>query len=114
MYHLLRRRLGSRNPKKDQREGPKPRDKSQWTHLRWLHNTIMDWEQLAYISIKHLDDHVPYYSIDLPPEIVDFVHQNHKLTSVKGTSQSSSDAPTDLWVLIAPTPPRVAFHSDLL
>jgi hypothetical protein len=45
----------------------------------WLHITVNDGEDVASVSLSHADDHVPYYSIDVPAEVVDYVHGNHKL-----------------------------------
>jgi hypothetical protein len=86
MYHCAQTLSRQHKPKKNQREGIKPRDKiamDTFPCKGWLHITIMDWDHLAYVKIKHLENHIPYYSIDVPPEIVHFVHENHKLTSVK-------------------------------
>ncbi|KAJ7769753.1 hypothetical protein B0H14DRAFT_2632715 [Mycena olivaceomarginata] len=48
--------------------------------------------------------YIPYYSIDIPPDVVDYVHKNHKLTT------------TQLWdeiLKVHPNPPfsRKAIHS---
>ncbi|KAJ7790884.1 hypothetical protein B0H14DRAFT_3501125 [Mycena olivaceomarginata] len=46
----------------------------------WLHITIMDGENIALIKISHSDDHIPYWSIDVPADVIEFVKQNPKLT----------------------------------
>jgi hypothetical protein len=86
MYHCAQTVSRQHKPKKAQRDGAKSRDKiamDAFACKGWLHITVMDSDHLAYIQIKHLDDHIPYYSIDVPPKIIEFVHENHNLTSVK-------------------------------
>ncbi|KAJ7906346.1 hypothetical protein B0H13DRAFT_1458957, partial [Mycena leptocephala] len=50
-------------PKKNQREGAKPRDKiamDSFSCQGWLHITINDGDNVAWVTISHADDHVPY------------------------------------------------------
>jgi hypothetical protein len=80
---VLKIRLDNMLPKKNQREGAKPRDKiamDSFSCQGWLHITINDGDNVAWVTISHADDHVPYYSIDVPPDIVEYVHANHNLT----------------------------------
>ncbi|KAJ7488214.1 hypothetical protein FB451DRAFT_1025329, partial [Mycena latifolia] len=63
----------------------------------WLHVTVNDFDSIAFVKIVHHEDHVPYWSIDVPADVVEFVHQNPKLT------------PTQLWDEILKTYPRPLF-----
>ncbi|KAJ7689078.1 hypothetical protein B0H14DRAFT_2420865 [Mycena olivaceomarginata] len=107
MYHCAQSSSRQHKPKKNKREGAKSRDKiaiDTFPCNGWLHITIMDWDHLAYVKIKHDEEHIPYYSIDIPPDVVDYVHKNHKLTT------------TQLWdeiLKVHPNPPfsRKAIHS---
>jgi len=83
MYHCAQTSSRQHAPKKTEREGAKSRDKlamESFPCQGWPHITVNDWDEVAWVKISRKDDHVPYYSIDVPPHIVDFVHQNHKLT----------------------------------
>ncbi|KAJ7474159.1 hypothetical protein FB451DRAFT_1035258 [Mycena latifolia] len=107
MYHCAQISTRQHAPKKNQREGAKSRDKiamESFPCKGWLHITVTDGDNVAWVRISHSADHVPYYSIDVPPHIVDFVHENHKLT------------PGQLWDEILkkiPNPPftRKVIHS---
>ncbi|KAJ7241576.1 hypothetical protein C8J57DRAFT_1560753, partial [Mycena rebaudengoi] len=92
-------------PKKNKREGAKPRDKIAMDSFEckgWLHITINDLDHIAYVDISHMDDHVPYSKIDVPPEIIDFVHKNSKLT------------PTQLWDEILKIHPQPRFTRKVI
>jgi hypothetical protein len=86
MYHCAQPSSRQHKPKKNKCEGAKPRDKIAMDTFPcngWLHITIMDWDHLTYVKIKHDEEHIPYYSIDIPPDVVDYVHKNHKLTTTQ-------------------------------
>ncbi|KAJ7845847.1 hypothetical protein B0H14DRAFT_3867965 [Mycena olivaceomarginata] len=68
----------------------------------WLHITITDWYNIAFVNIGHVEDHVPYWKIDVPPGIIDFVDQNSKLT------------PTQLWDEILEIHPRPSFTRKVI
>ncbi|KAJ7773593.1 hypothetical protein DFH07DRAFT_733290 [Mycena maculata] len=73
MYHCAQTSSRQDKPKKNQREGAKPRDKIAMESFPcngWLHITMNDLEDVAWVKISHSDDHVPYYSIDVPPDIM--------------------------------------------
>ncbi|KAJ7721232.1 hypothetical protein B0H14DRAFT_587392 [Mycena olivaceomarginata] len=81
-YHCAQISSRQHRPKKYKREGTKTRDKISMDAFPckgWLHITVNDGEDVASVSLSHADDHVPYYSIDVPAEVVDYVHGNHKL-----------------------------------
>jgi hypothetical protein len=73
MYHCAQNTKRQHAPKKTQREGAKPRDKiaiDAFTCKGWLHITITDWDDIAFVNIGHAKDHVLYWKIDVPPEII--------------------------------------------
>lgn len=49
----------------------------------WLHITLFDSGTVGWISMKHLDDHIPYFRIDLPDDVKAFVRDNLKLKPAK-------------------------------
>ncbi|KAJ7879327.1 hypothetical protein B0H13DRAFT_1630815 [Mycena leptocephala] len=86
--------------KKSTREGVKHQDKISMDAFHchgWLHVTVNDWESVAFVKISHRDDHIPYWSIDVPQDVVEFVRQNPKLT------------PGQLWDEILKLHPQPAF-----
>jgi hypothetical protein len=83
MYHCAQSESRQNAPKKSTREGVKHRDKISMDAFHchgWLHITVNDWESVAFVKISHRDDHIPYWSIDVPQDLVEFVRQNPKLT----------------------------------
>jgi hypothetical protein len=45
----------------------------------WLHITVTTGEPVALVKMKHEDDHVPYWCIDVPQDVKDFIHANPDL-----------------------------------
>jgi hypothetical protein len=45
----------------------------------WLHITITTGENVALVKLKHEDDHVPYWCIDVPADVKAFVLANPNL-----------------------------------
>ncbi|KAJ7920115.1 hypothetical protein B0H13DRAFT_1605671 [Mycena leptocephala] len=83
MYHCVQNQARQNPPKKSEREGVKHRDKLAMDTFKchgWLHITVNDWNSIAFVKIIHRDDHIPYWSIDVPTDVVEFVRQNTKLT----------------------------------
>ncbi|KAJ7024145.1 hypothetical protein C8F04DRAFT_968359 [Mycena alexandri] len=83
MYHCAQNKTRQHAPKKSQAAGVKHRDKLAMEAFEchgWLHITIHDYEDIALVKIGHQDDHVPYWSIDVPSDVVEFVRNNPKLT----------------------------------
>ncbi|KAJ6552381.1 hypothetical protein B0H10DRAFT_1824353 [Mycena sp. CBHHK59/15] len=83
MYHCAQNKTRQHAPKKSQATGVKNRDELTMNTFechRWLHITIHDYEEIALVKIGHRDDHVPYWSIDGPSDVVEFVRNNPKLT----------------------------------
>ncbi|KAG6806913.1 hypothetical protein H0H92_009581, partial [Tricholoma furcatifolium] len=49
----------------------------------WLHITLTIGEPIALVKLTHEDDHVPYWRIDVPKNIQEFVKNNPKLTATQ-------------------------------
>ena len=45
----------------------------------WLHITISDQSDIASIKLDHHDAHIPYCPIEIPEDIVMYIHNNLKL-----------------------------------
>ncbi|KAJ7250277.1 hypothetical protein C8J57DRAFT_1239257 [Mycena rebaudengoi] len=100
VYHCAQNADRQNAPKKSERDGAKHRDKLSMDTFKcrgWLHITINDWDETAFVKIAHEDDHIPYWSIDVPDDVVEYVHQNPKLT------------PGQLWSEILKTHPKPPF-----
>ncbi|KAJ7763777.1 hypothetical protein B0H16DRAFT_1311018, partial [Mycena metata] len=81
MYHCAQNKTRQQASKKT--AGAKSRDKLPMDAFQchgWLHITISDWEDIALVKIGHQDDHIPYWSIDVPADVIEFVRLNPKLT----------------------------------
>ncbi|KAJ7222026.1 hypothetical protein C8J57DRAFT_1731677 [Mycena rebaudengoi] len=86
MYHCAQNEARQNAPKKSQRERAKHHDKMSMDAFKchgWLHITINDWDNTAFIKILHHDDHVPYWSIDVPADVMELMQRNPKLTPVQ-------------------------------
>ena len=46
----------------------------------WLHITITDDTDIAYVKYKHEDQHIPYWDIEVAEEIKTFVRENIQMT----------------------------------
>jgi hypothetical protein len=87
MYHCAQIDTRQHQPKKEQREGAKTRDKGQLDTFScdgWLHITIFDGEDVTYVKLKHKCDsqglrHPPYWCIDVPKEVENHVKENFRL-----------------------------------
>jgi hypothetical protein len=45
----------------------------------WLRITILKGSKIVSVKLKHEDDHVPYWSIDIPPKVKEYVGKNPEL-----------------------------------
>lgn len=64
-------------------ETKKQRDKEKMSTFAcrgWLHITITDQSNVALVKIDHHNDHIPYFPIDIPPEVKQYVHDNTNMT----------------------------------
>ena len=72
-----------KKPQKVQREGAKQRDKESMNvfdcHGR-LQIVLSPNDTVALVKLIHRDNHIPYWNIDVPKDVHDFVHKNPNLT----------------------------------
>jgi hypothetical protein len=47
----------------------------------WLSIIVSDGDSSASIKINHDDAHVPYWSIDIPSDVKEYIHKNPELTA---------------------------------
>ncbi|KAJ6483064.1 hypothetical protein DFH09DRAFT_949909, partial [Mycena vulgaris] len=52
----------------------------------WLHITVDSSSSDAMVKLAHEDDHVPYYSRDVPVKVKEFVTQNPRLRAAEVSS----------------------------
>lgn len=45
----------------------------------WLHITVSDQSDIASIKLDHHDAHIPYCPIEIPEDIVTYIHDNLKM-----------------------------------
>jgi hypothetical protein len=45
----------------------------------WLHITISDLSDIASIKLDHHEAHIPYCPIEIPEDVVTYIHDNLKL-----------------------------------
>lgn len=88
MYHCVQNSSRQHKPKKSANSIVKNRNKEQMDTFkchRWLSITItgMDGGNDSFVKFQHEDDHVPYWSIDVPLEVQDCVRENIDLGPTK-------------------------------
>src|ERR1700691_4759507 len=49
----------------------------------WLHVAISDDPDLAFMKIGHHNDHVPYFPIDIPPDVEEMICANTQMTPTR-------------------------------
>ncbi|KAG6848015.1 hypothetical protein H0H93_004170 [Arthromyces matolae] len=82
MYNCAQSKSRQHKPKKG--KGLMERDKYQLDTFPcsgWLHITVTLGDSVALVKFKHEDDHVPYWKIDVPQNVQDFIKMNTKLTT---------------------------------
>ncbi len=78
-YHCAQNAQRQENSKKSKAPDVKHRDKGKLDVFHchgWLFITIDDTSDTARVSYQHHEDRVPYYTIDVPPEIQMLVSEN--------------------------------------
>jgi hypothetical protein len=81
MYHCSQIQSRQHIPRKVE-DADKHRDKRQMATFEcggWLHITVDPMTSDAMVKVRHEDDHVPYYSKDVPVKLKDYVVQNPSL-----------------------------------
>lgn len=80
-YHCAQNEKRQQDARK--KAGAKPRDRlpmDSFTCKGWLHIVATDSSSVLDITLKHHNDHPPYFPIDVPADIIAFVKKNHELT----------------------------------
>jgi hypothetical protein len=83
MYHCSQMQERQQKPKKSQCEGAKPHDKDAMDTFDchgWLFITVTEGSDVVNVKFQHKDDHVPYWNIDVPQDVQDFIHNNLSMT----------------------------------
>jgi hypothetical protein len=86
MYHCAQNSSRQHKPKKATQDSVKTRDKEQMDTFKchgWLSIKITDGGEDAFVKFQHEDDHVPYWNIDVPLEVQDYVRKNFDLGPTK-------------------------------
>jgi len=55
----------------------------------WIHITISDHSDVAFIKLQHHQDHIPYCPIDIPEDVKKYVNENLKLTPTQVSNLAS-------------------------
>jgi hypothetical protein len=82
MYHCAQIDDRHHAPSKSQKPGIKHRDKESMETFDcsgWLHVTLSDMSDLAFIRLEHHTGHVPYCPIDILDDVRTYVCENIKL-----------------------------------
>lgn len=81
MYHCAQVETRQQKSKKGTTEG-KPRDKDHMDRFEcdgWLHITVFDDSNIALVKYKHKEDHIHYWSIEVPLDVKEYVENNPDL-----------------------------------
>ncbi|KAF6747416.1 hypothetical protein DFP72DRAFT_821775 [Ephemerocybe angulata] len=96
-YHCSQLRKRQKKPKKGVKEGVKQRDKMRMISFDchgWLHIRLSSTENTtAHVKLKHQDEHIPYWRVDVPEAVQDFVRKNSELPMDKIWDQILKDTP---------------------
>jgi hypothetical protein len=82
MYHCAQNSNCQHAPAKAG-ENIKYHDKEQMVMFQcsgWVHITLSDLSDIAFIKLDHHEDHIPYWPIDIPADIEKYVRDNMKMT----------------------------------
>jgi hypothetical protein len=82
MYHCAQSTERQHAPSKTAPPAKK-RDKIQMDAFEchgWLHITLSELDNIAYVKIDHEDGHVPYVPIDIPEDVKELIVNNPKWT----------------------------------
>ena len=82
MYHCAQIDDRQHAPLKSQKPNVKHRDKESMQTFDcsgWLHITLSDLSDITSIKLDHHDAHIPYCPIEIPEDVVTYIHDNVKL-----------------------------------
>ncbi|KAJ7575437.1 hypothetical protein C8J56DRAFT_801436 [Mycena floridula] len=85
-YNCAQNSVRQHQPKKTKTNDTGARDKGRMPAFQcsgWLHITLFDEADIAFVKISHDDDHVAYCNIAVPPEIQEYVKNNADLNPRK-------------------------------
>jgi hypothetical protein len=74
----------SRQPKPAKREGVRNRDKGSMDTFNcngWLHITLFEDSDQAFVKFKHQEDHCDYPKTSIPDNIREFIEKNYKMST---------------------------------
>jgi hypothetical protein len=80
-YHCAQHSKRQHEAKKSENHD-KHQDKEAMSSFRcegWLSISLSDSDNVAIVKINHRDAHVPYWSIDIPSDVKDFIYENPEL-----------------------------------
>jgi hypothetical protein len=83
MYHCAQNGDRQHAPSKIGGENVKNHDKEHMDTFEcsgWVHITLSDLSDIAFIKLDHHEDHVPYWPIDIPADVEKYVRDNTKMT----------------------------------
>ncbi|KAG6826876.1 hypothetical protein H0H92_014080 [Tricholoma furcatifolium] len=86
IYHCAQIDARQHKSKKTQKPNAKRRDKHSMETFDcsgWLYIVIFMGSPVANVKLTHKEDHIPYWCIDVPDEVKDFVNANPNLTSMQ-------------------------------
>ncbi|KAF8956350.1 hypothetical protein BDZ97DRAFT_1671707 [Flammula alnicola] len=104
-YHCAQAEKHQNKSKKGVREGAKPRDKGSMGTFPckgWLKITVYEGSPSVEIKLNHAEEHIPYWCINVPPNIREFVEKNRQLTS------------TQLWQEVLKIDPKPAYSQKAI
>ncbi|KAJ7321023.1 hypothetical protein DFH08DRAFT_970322 [Mycena albidolilacea] len=76
MYHCAQNQKRQHKLEKSEHEGAKHRDKIAMDSFDchgWLHITLHNSDNIVLVKISHRDDHIPYWCIDVPAHVTEFL-----------------------------------------
>ncbi|PPQ85367.1 hypothetical protein CVT26_000899, partial [Gymnopilus dilepis] len=79
VYNCVQATKRQHKSKKSTKEGVKNRDKAQMETFScqgWIFVTIVDGESEAFVKFRHDVKHVPYWTIDIPSQVQEFIQKN--------------------------------------
>ena len=77
MFHCAQTVTRQHKPKKGDNCKTRDKDRMYTFECRgWLHITIMDDTDIALVKYNHEDDHVPYWDVEIPLDIKEFISNN--------------------------------------
>ncbi|KAM6491726.1 hypothetical protein JOM56_012766 [Amanita muscaria] len=83
MYHCAQSKTRQHDSQKSDNQ-TKHRDKESMTAFQcngWIYITLYEGSPVAFVKIRHEEEHIPYWSIDVPPEVKAYIKDNTGLNA---------------------------------